>query len=578
MKKLLGFVTICLGALSLVGCNNTQQEIINITKDDAGTATIKIFKDENSTLDECYIAPKNVNMSLTYEAISGTLSNNQTVCPSIGDVNLLVIPVHIPGSEEYRTEQVRNDIERVFFSKNDDRLGYPSLSEYYYTSSFGKLNFSGEVTEWFDVAKYTTIQSADDVSGGSSGTIVQEILPAAIKWAVEEQGIDLSKYDYNKDYYIDGIWLVYDHLDTYSDTALNPDAELNTVYWNMTSWNWDSVKSEEVIKQEESYGYGTSAFSWASFDMMYTGYCDYDGYAPIFGDFSDIKLSSHTYIHETGHLLGLEDFYATDSATYRPSGKFNMMDQNVGDLDTYSKMVLGWVTPYVVYGGSEILLQEVNANDHQAIVIPSNYEEINEEVKKQTEQGYKPEEIKISFNPFSEYILIDLYAPTGNNYYDVKGTILNDRVAGVDKTGVRIYHIDSRIFKCTAKTLNGQTQIIFNQTDYIWDGSSTLRNDQAIFMPITNNVGTANIDINTLLGNKIGINFNTFDQVRLIEASGVNTFDRSGDFAESTLWYEDTKPFNIYDFGMQFFYGTYQYNDGTSLPFYIDVTSLKEVE
>ena len=96
----------------------------------AGTATIKIFKTEESTSKERYISPKNVEISMTYNSLSGTLSNNENVCPSTGNVNLLVIPVHLPGST-YNTESVRSDIEKAFFGKDDPDNGYMSLSEYY---------------------------------------------------------------------------------------------------------------------------------------------------------------------------------------------------------------------------------------------------------------------------------------------------------------------------------------------------------------------------------------------------------------------------------------------------------------
>lgn len=581
MKKIVSLLAVGISLFSLAACNeqpssgSSNQEPILVTKEDDGTATIKIYRDSNSQLDECYIAPRNVNMTIDYQALSGLLSNNQTVCPSEGDVKLLVIPVHIPGST-YNTEEVRKDIETTFFGKEGDtRLGYPSLSTYYETSSYGKLHFSGEVTDWFDVAEHTSITDASQITTGINGTIINEILHNAVEWAVEDQGVNLTDYDYDKDGFIDGIWLVYDQLDFTTENKLNPGATLNQSFWNMTSWDYESYKSEEFINKQVEWGAATSGFSWASFDMMYTPYCEYDSNEiPILDDLSSIELSSHTFIHETGHLLGLEDLYATDSQTYRPAGQYTMMDQNVGDLDTMSKMLLGWVTPYVVYGGSEILLQDTSVNDHQAIVIPSNYNEINEQVKLQTEQGFKPDEIKINFNPFSEYILIDLYAPTGNNAFDAGDKIIYGRNKGVEETGVRIYHVDNRIFKCNVTSTG---TLVFNVDDYIWNGEQ-LSSKQAIFTAITNSVETGSIDVNSYVGNKLGIDFNTFDQLRLIEATGRNTFSYGYGFTNSTLWKEDTKPFSIYDFGLQFFQGTNStYNDGTKLPFYIDVTSLKEV-
>ena len=109
MKKIVSLLAVGISLFSLAACNeqpssgSSNQEPILVTKEDDGTATIKIYRDSNSQLDECYIAPRNVNMTIDYQALSGLLSNNQTVCPSEGDVKLLVIPVHIPGST-YNTE------------------------------------------------------------------------------------------------------------------------------------------------------------------------------------------------------------------------------------------------------------------------------------------------------------------------------------------------------------------------------------------------------------------------------------------------------------------------------------------
>jgi autonomous glycyl radical cofactor GrcA len=115
----------------------------------------------------------------TYNSLSGILANNEHVCPSVGDVNLLVIPVHLPGSEEYKTEQVRNDIKEMFFGEESSRNGFVSVKECYKESSFGKLNFSGTVTDWFDVETYTNVKSVSEITQGNTGTIVTEILRKA---------------------------------------------------------------------------------------------------------------------------------------------------------------------------------------------------------------------------------------------------------------------------------------------------------------------------------------------------------------------------------------------------------------
>lgn len=554
--------TLLVSVAFLSGCSNTTP----ITKDDLGTATIKIYKNNESQSKDRYISPKNVDLLYNYNTLSGTLSNNENVCPSIGDVKLLVIPCHLPGATN-NTSEVRNDIETAFFSKGDSRMGYPSLSEYYYKSSFGKLNFSGFVTDWFDVSEHTNVKSQDMITQGADGTIITEILRKAVDWAKTTYNLDYKDYDQNQDGAIDAVWLVYDEYDfstKYSLTLMEDpyyDGEdLNQALWNSTSWDWRTPNNKTAPT--------TSAFSWASFDMMYTPYCEYDDFfdAPLLEDLSSIPLSSHTFIHETGHLLGLDDYYAPDDMSYHPTGGYTMMDLNVCDLDSYSKMLLGWVTPYVVYGTSEILIETATKNDHSVIVIPSNYAEISNKIEHLTPEEKKT--FKYEFNPFSEYLMIDLYSPDGLNEYDTYGTLHYGREASMTETGVRIYHVDSRIFKATVITYDGG-QAFSYEDGYVWDGKR-LEDNEAIFMPISNQKTESQFDLPD--------SFNFFDQIRLLEASQIETFSNNKLATNQTLFNLDSKPFDINTFGYQFFNARYNYNDGNDLPFLIKVTSLKGIQ
>ena len=80
MKKKL--LLLAVPFLSLVSCQSTNGGEIGdyvsyLTDKDSGTATIRIFKDESATSKNRYISPKNVELSMDYNTISGTLSNNE---------------------------------------------------------------------------------------------------------------------------------------------------------------------------------------------------------------------------------------------------------------------------------------------------------------------------------------------------------------------------------------------------------------------------------------------------------------------------------------------------------------------
>ena len=576
MKRKLIWISF-LPLLALTACSSkTNYEQHILTPEDPGTATIRIYKNDSETnLKNRYISPRNVNIKLTYNDLSGTLSNNENVCPSIGDVNLLVIPVHLPNSSLTDEERnlVKDDLETTFFGHGDEQNGYKSLTEYYFDSSFSKLNFTGMVTDWFDVKENTNVKENSQITQGLSGTIINEIFRKAVDWAVDKYDINLKDYDKNNDGSIDGVWLVYDHYNYFTQYALDqknnytPVAgddldRYNSAFWNYTSWDWNTVPNVDKPT--------TSGFSWASFDQMYLGYADYDlNNNPLIEDnLENISLDSHTYIHETGHLLGLDDYYVSNPSSLSPTGKSTMMDQNVGDLDSYSKMLLGWITPYIVYGSSEILLPHSTFNDHSVIVIPANYQEISQAI----ESANNSETINnfyYQFNPFSEYIMIDLYAPTGNNTKDTEtyGTLISGRDSCIETTGVRIYHVDSRIMKI--KITNYEGGQLFTYLDRSWDGDGRLNNDEAILMPISN----SRIESSSF---QLEQEYDYLEQIRLLEANGTNTFDLGYPASSSTLWTEESAPFDITKFGYQFFNGNYSFNEGQNLPFKIKVNTLKE--
>lgn len=573
IKKKALITTVSLLSLLLTSCgqransgNGSNTGDIQVDTDASGLATVRIYKNNDYSSNGRFVPADKVDLELNYNDLSGTLSNNKSVMPSLGDANLLVIPVHLPGGNEYKTDKVKSDIEKVFFGdKDDSSLGFKSVKQYYSEASYGKFNLSGTVTDWFDAT--TLVSDVKDITSGTEGTIVNKILRGAVDWAGSSQGINLKDFDNNEDGNIDGVYLVYDHLDwtteNYIQHESNPQFDsstLNQAFWNFTYWDFYSEsKNDEPT---------TSGFSWSSFDMMYTSYCERNkNDTPDLSDLSKIKLDSHTFIHEFGHLLGLEDYYSSSDSSYHPAGESTMMDQNIGDLDSYSKMLLGWVTPYVVYGTSEITITNVSKNSgNSVIVIPSNYAEISQSVEDAI-KGNRIDKFRYTFNPFSEYLMIDLYTPDGNNEQDTYGPYVFDRSAMANKVGVRIYHIDSRIFKCKVVDYMGGQKLAYVD-GYVWDGQM-LQDDEAILMPISNNMSESK-------NFQLPQSFDYFDQIRLLESSGINTFDKNGMMTNQTLYYSESKPFDIMSYGYQFFNGRYTYDDGNELPFKVKVLNVED--
>lgn len=550
-------LSILLPIVVLTSCaSGGNKNVSYITSSDEGTTTVYIHKNNNSTSTERYIAPRNVEVKYTQESLNGIMSGRGTVLPSIGNSKLLVIPVHLPGST-YNTEAVRKDIEKAFFG-DDNR--YPSVADYFATSSYGKLRLSGEVTDWFDVTKTSV---GNDLANVDEDHIRNVIIEEAVSWAVKEQGISRSDYDGNGDGFIDAVYLVYDHYDYetvydqyYKGYTNITGNDISGIFVNHTLWteNTPFKNAPEV-----------SGYAWCSFASLYKGYCakDANGYMEL-DDLKSIDVDSHPFIHETGHLLGLKDY--SNGGDYNPLGKFSMMDNMTGDLDSYSKITLGWITPYIVYGTSNILLEKANKNDHSVIIIPSNFEDISDEiegvVKTKNQDKYK-----YSFNPFSEYIMVDMFTSDLLNEKDIGEGRVNYSNITNTKGGVRIYHVDSRLFTLKTTQFAGGTKVSVANSQ--WDGEEISEKETLVSAITNGNVESSTYGLYT--------DYDYLDQIRLVESGKLDTFSYGGNFERDTLFEKGGNEFSIIDYGYQFFNSSYTYNDGNEMPFYLKVRTLEDV-
>lgn len=327
--------------------------------------------------------------------------------PSTGDVKVLVIPVEI-GNDKFSDK----DLEKINLAFNGNSLetGYESVSSYYNKCSQGKLNIEATITPVFNTGKTQNYYESGYLFGRD---IDYEILDNSL--SLLEEIYDLSEYDYNKDSYIDGIYLIYSC--DYSMDETSP--------W----WAWCADYSQNTNTYD---GLKTNLFVWASIQFLD------DKPNPN----TSVNINAETIIHETGHLFGLDDYYDYDEFT-GPSGGLggvSMMDNNAGDQDSFSKALLGWSNHTIVNGeGTYTLRPSESSNDCLIIPLRENENEI-----------------------LGEYLLIDYYTPTG----------LNKMQAGYyglfTSYGVRIYHVDARIDPNigSPKNLDGYYTIFsFNNSD-----------------------------------------------------------------------------------------------------------------
>lgn len=105
-------------------------------------------------------------------------------------------------------------------------------------------------------------------------------------------------------------------------------------------------------RSQENLKYKVGTFSWGSYFFMTEG-----NYQSLLTGFLP---DAHTYIHETGHILGLEDYYSYANSKENPEypvGGLDMMDYNIGDHMAFSKYLLNWISPKEIIGEGEIKIK-----------------------------------------------------------------------------------------------------------------------------------------------------------------------------------------------------------------------------
>ena len=339
--------------------------------------------------------------------------------PSVGDVNYIVVPVWFTDSKEcislsYR-DKVREDIRKAYFG-TEDETGWESVKTYYNKDSFGKLNIGGVVTEWYNTNRPVSYYA-------SNGYNTQELLSEVYKWVVNNNKVDdITKYDSDKDGFLDGLILIYGYHNQQTIRYIKQDWADRSNLWAYTS----SMMNKAYKNVEKP---GPNFYFWSSYDFMYgngdytltrTGKSRYGA-----GDTSNMDVDAHTFIHEAGHLFGLNDYYDY-AGKHSYSLGFSMQDYNVGGHDPYSRFALGWAKAIVPTETVKINLPLMEEDGTFVLLSP-----------------------KYNNSAFDEYLALELYSPTGLNELDSEYRYQNAYPQGPQSVGIRLWHVDSRLVHIT---------------------------------------------------------------------------------------------------------------------------------
>ena len=259
---------------------------------------------------------------------------------------------------------------RLFGDGPPGEYPYESLRDYYRRSSYGQLEIDGATLGW-----YTTPYSRDHIDETTAGR--ESLIAEAINH-FDGQGHDFSRYDTNGDGEID-YFLVF---------WAGPHQE-----WADFWWGYQRHFEDDGFTVD---GKRLGAYSWQWESWDYPG-----------------PFSARVAIHETGHALGLPDYYDYDD-TIGPDGglgNLDMMDGNWGDHNCFSKFLLGWISPEIVNQGTHDLRLAGSDASPAAVLLMHGDPKTD---------------------PFSEYFMVQHRRRQGND-----SPYPND--------GLLIWHVDARL-------------------------------------------------------------------------------------------------------------------------------------
>ena len=359
-----------------------------------------------------------------YEGIRSSYDNNDfynnsyygkaNVLSNKGIVKILVVPVWFEDSNVFfnvsQKEQIIEDIEYTI-KGNRPNTELSSVKQYYEAQSYGNITMDITISDFYSSS--TSYKDYTDRSGSSKANNDNILANNAVEWYFENNPTEnYDDYDLNSDGYLDGLVLLY-----------------GANYYGTSSDNNQSYAFESTNYGDEEYVYNT--FCFCPIGGLYGLAKDNPTTQLTSSDLSttyarDFRSSSRVIIHEMGHMFGNDDLYEQNSTgeKYVPAGGYVMQDNNCGGHDPYHTNRIGWSNPNV-YASSEYELGDkitIHLEDFQSsgqnIILTNKWNEAN--------------------SLFDEYLILELFAPTGLNEFDSKVSYMNKI-----ESGIRLWHANS---------------------------------------------------------------------------------------------------------------------------------------
>lgn len=450
------------------------------------TGNVFIFEPtaENATIFNGYYLPNRESLRYTLRDINSQIG--WVTSQSVGEQKIIVIPVEFSSKEFRWNKQMLQNVNNAFF-ENGYNNNFYSVKDYFYESSYHRLRIDGNVGDIFEVSY--SLAEIEKFGQLAPERIIDKFISSG-------EINKYSEFDVDNDRLIDNIVFLYPNSYSFDDDS--------------AFWAWCSYY------EETNNILSVNNFMWASYQFLFRN---------VTGNLID----THTYIHETGHLLGLDDYYAYDS-NWNPSGELDMQSYNVGDHNIFSKFALGWVEPYVVTDECKITLR-TSSKYPDAILIKDNW----------------------NGSAFDEYLLIEYYTPSNLNLKDALNSYEGQKMYGY--SGLRIYHVDARLVELDI-TLRGNL-IARKYVDIIPEDSY-----------YTYFVGASNSTDRSFLPKK---NASKYKLLHLLDSGYKNVFDSDTSLDPNEVLFTEKDEFVP---NKNFFANEDAFNDGEKLKYKVSLSNM----
>lgn len=378
--KLNRLLTLC-ACLIITSCGDNNLSSTTI-ENDSSTSFVESEEKKSSTI---YASSDSSNVieedfySISEGVDFNKLNKTEGLTPSKGEVDILLIPIEF---EDISTSIDRSLLDKAFNSKNDETIEWYSVSEYYETSSYGNLNMNFQILDSYtpkNISTYYTSNYENSEYTNASSDIVLEAL------SFYDNEIDFSNYDSNNDGYIDGVYLIYNRPVDKTFTF--------SLWWAYTYYLFNNSKTFDNLK--------VKGYVFAGYDFLKD---------------NNQQCNTHTYIHETAHLFGVDDYYdyyPTAGSTKGGLAGADMMDGTIGDHNAFTKAMLGWNEGKVISTSKQSITVDLSAFsvNGEYLILTNDFDE---------NKGL-----------LQEYFVLEYYTPT----------LLNEKDKMYAINGIRVLHV-----------------------------------------------------------------------------------------------------------------------------------------